>query len=231
MGVPGTIDRRAGKVLYSNNIRWENVPLAEELGRVIPCPVRIANDADCAALGEAVAGAGKDYSDVVMFTLGNGVGGGIILNGEVFEGGMLGGSEVGHMVIKVNGRQCTCGRKGCLEAYASVPALIKAASQAAEKEMTLDEIFDDASKGDTAMTEVLEQYELMLGTGIVNIVNMYRPQLILLGGMISEHADVLLEPIRKMMKEDCFGGPHGMIPEIAVAELGTNASMIGAANL
>ena len=231
VGVPGTIDRRAGKVLYSNNIRWENVPLAEELGRVIPCPVRIANDADCAALGEAVAGAGKDYSDVVMFTLGNGVGGGIILNGEVFEGGMLGGSEVGHMVIKVNGRQCTCGRKGCLEAYASVPALIKAASQAAEKEMTLDEIFDDASKGDTAMTEVLEQYELMLGTGIVNIVNMYRPQLILLGGMISEHADVLLEPIRKMMKEDCFGGPHGMIPEIAVAELGTNASMIGAANL
>jgi len=231
VGVPGTIDRRAGKVLYSNNIRWENVPLAEELGRVIPCPVRIANDADCAALGEAVAGAGKDYSDVVMFTLGNGVGGGIILNGEVFEGGMLGGSEVGHMVIKVNGRQCTCGRKGCLEAYASVPALIKAASQAAEKEMTLDEIFDDASKGDTAMTEVLEQYELMLGTGIVNIVNMYRPQLILLGGMISEHADVLLELIRKMMKEDCFGGPHGMIPEIAVAELGTNASMIGAANL
>ena len=231
VGVPGTIDRRAGKVLYSNNIRWENVPLAEELGRVIPCPVRIANDADCAALGEAVAGAGKDYSDVVMFTLGNGVGGGIILNGEVFEGGMLGGSEVGHMVIRVNGRQCTCGRKGCLEAYASVPALIKAASQAAEKEMTLDEIFEKAAEGDTAMTEVLEQYELMLGTGIVNIVNMYRPQLILLGGMISEHADVLLDPIRKMMKEDCFGGPHGMIPEIAVAELGTNASMIGAANL
>jgi predicted NBD/HSP70 family sugar kinase len=193
--------------------------------------VRIANDADCAALGEAVAGAGKDYSDVVMFTLGNGVGGGIILNGEVFEGGMLGGSEVGHMVIKANGRQCTCGRKGCLEAYASVPALIKAGSQAAGREMSLDEIFELASKGDTAMKEVLEQYELMLGTGIVNIVNMYRPQLILLGGMISEHADVLLDPIRKMMKEDCFGGPHGMIPEIAVAELGTNASMIGAANL
>jgi len=231
VGVPGTIDRRAGKVLYSNNIRWENVPLAEELGRVIPCPVRIANDADCAALGEAVAGAGKDYSDVVMFTLGNGVGGGIILNGEVFEGGMLGGSEVGHMVIKANGRQCTCGRKGCLEAYASVPALIKAGSQAAGREMSLDEIFAQAADGDTAMKEVLEQYELMLGTGIVNIVNMYRPQLILLGGMISERADVLLDPIRKMMKEDCFGGPHGMIPEIAAAELGTNASMIGAANL
>ena len=231
VGVPGTIDRRAGKVLYSNNIRWENVPLAEELGRVIPCPVRIANDADCAALGEAVAGAGKDYSDVVMFTLGNGVGGGIILNGEVFEGGMLGGSEVGHMVIKANGRQCTSGRKGCLEAYASVPALIKAGSQAAGREMSLDEIFAQAADGDTAMKEVLEQYELMLGTGIVNIVNMYRPQLILLGGMISEHADVLLDPIRKMMKEDCFGGPHGMIPEIAAAELGTNASMIGAANL
>lgn len=231
VGVPGTIDRRAGKVLYSNNIKWENVSLADELGRVIPCPVRIANDADCAALGEAVAGAGKDYSDVVMFTLGNGVGGGIILNGEVFEGGMLGGSEVGHMVVRANGRQCTCGRKGCLEAYTSVPALLTAAAQAEGHTVTLDEIFAGAKKDDIAMTEVLEQYEMMLGTGIVNIVNMYRPQLILLGGTISDHAEELLEPIRKMMKEDCFGGPHGMIPEIAVAELGKDASVIGAANL
>lgn len=231
VGVPGTIDRKEGKVLYSNNLKWENVPLAEELGRVIPCPVRIANDADCAALGEAAAGAGKDYSDVVMFTLGNGVGGGIILNGEVFEGGMLGGSEVGHMVIKANGRLCTCGRKGCLEAYASIPSLLKAGSAAAGRPVTLDEIFNESEKGNVMLQEVLEQYEQMLGIGIVNIVNMYRPQLILLGGMISEHASVLLEPIRKIMKEDCFGGPHGMIPEIAVAELGMNASMIGAANL
>ena len=92
VGVPGTVDRQEGRVIYSNTLRWEDVPLASALGRVIPCPVRIANDADCAALGEAQAGAGRDVSDLVMFTLGNGVGGGIILKGEIFEGGMMGGS-------------------------------------------------------------------------------------------------------------------------------------------
>ena len=230
-GVPGTIDRRKGKVMYSNNLRWEDVDLASELGRVIPCPVRIANNADCAALGEAVAGAGKDYSDVVMFTLGGGVGGGIILNGQVFEGGIMGGSEVGHQVVRVNGRRCTCGRRGCLEAYVSVPALIRAAEQATERVLTPEEIFRGAAKGNIDLQEIVEQYETMLGTGIVNIVNMFRPQLILLGGEMSDYAQSMIGPIREMMQSSCFGGEHGMIPEIAVAELGSNAGMIGAANL
>ena len=230
-GVPGTIDRRRGKVLYSNNLRWEDVDLADELGRVIPCPVRIANDADCAALGEAVAGAGKEYSDVAMFTLGGGVGGGIILNGQVFEGGIMGGSEVGHQVVRVNGRRCTCGRRGCLEAYVSIPALVRAAEEATGRMLTPEEIFRGAAKGNIDLQEVVEQYEEMLGTGIVNIVNMFRPQLILLGGAMSGHAQDMIGPIRAMMKRDCFGGEHGMIPEIAAAELGSSAGMIGAANL
>ncbi len=230
-GVPGTIDRRAGKVIYSNNIRWENVALVKELGKVIPCPVRIANDADCAAMGEAVAGAGKDFSDVVMFTLGNGVGGGIILNGHIFEGGVMGGSEVGHQVIRVNGRLCSCGRKGCLEAYASVPALLKAAEQAAGEKVALGDIFARAKSGDVAMQEVVEQYEQMLGTGIVNIVNMFRPQLVVLGGAISAYAADMLEPLREMIASDAFGGASGTLPEITVAELGSQAGMIGAANL
>ena len=230
-GIPGTIDRRKGTVLYSNNLRWEDVDIVQELGRVIPCPVRIANDADCAALGEAVAGAGKDYSDVVMFTLGGGVGGGIILNGQVFEGGIMGGSEVGHQVVRVNGRRCTCGRKGCLEAYVSVPALIRSAEEATGRKMTPGEIFKGASKGNIDLQETVEQYEEMLGTGIVNIVNMFRPQLILLGGTMSEYAPAMTGALREMMKRDCFGGVHGMIPEIAVAELGSNAGLIGAANL
>ncbi|MGX8686490.1 MAG: ROK family protein, partial [bacterium] len=230
-GVPGTIDRRKGKVLYSNNLRWEDVDLVRELGRVIPCPVRIANDADCAALGEAVAGAGRDYSDLVMFTLGGGVGGGIILNGQVFEGGIMGGSEVGHQVVRAGGRPCSCGRKGCLEAYVSVPALVRAAREASGQEMTPAEIFDSASGGSTRLREIVDQYEEMLGIGVVNIVNMFRPQLILLGGAMSDHAKALIGPVREMMKRECFGGVHGNIPEIAAAELGTNAGMIGAANL
>lgn len=231
VGVPGTIDRRKGKVVYSNNLRWEDVNLTKILGEVIPCPVRIANDADCAALGEAVAGAGKDFSDVVMFTLGNGVGGGIILNGEVFEGGIMGGSEVGHQVIRVNGRLCTCGRKGCLEAYISVPALLKSASQVAGREMTLDEIFELAKAEDVAMTEVVEQYILMLGQGLVNIVNMFRPQLILLGGAMSVYAKNFIEPLNDILQDDCFGGQYAPIPKISIAELGSEAGLIGAANL
>ena len=231
VGIPGTIDRRKGTVLYSNNLRWEDVDIVRELGRVIPCPVRIANDADCAALGEAVAGAGKDYTDVVMFTLGGGVGGGIILGGQVFEGGIMGGSEVGHQVVRVNGRRCTCGRKGCLEAYVSVPALIRSAEEATGRRMTLEEIFRGASKGNIDLQEIVEQYEQMLGTGIVNIVNMFRPQMILLGGTMSAYAPAMTGAIRMMMENDCFGGVHGMIPEIAVAELGSNAGMSGAANL
>ena len=231
VGVPGTIDRRQGKVVYSNNLRWEDVQIVKQLGEVIPCPVRIANDADCAALGEAVAGAGKNFSDVVMFTLGNGVGGGIILHGEVFEGGILGGSEVGHQVIRVNGRLCTCGRKGCLEAYISVPALLKSASQVAGREMTLDEIFELAKAEDVAMTEVVEQYILMLGQGLVNIVNMFRPQLILLGGAMSVYAKNFIEPLNDILKDDSFGGQFAPIPKISIAELGREAGLIGAANL
>ncbi|MGN1024701.1 MAG: type I phosphomannose isomerase catalytic subunit, partial [Lachnospiraceae bacterium] len=231
VGVPGTIDRRQGRVIYSNNLRWEDVELASQLGSVIPCPVRIANDADCAALGEETAGAGKDYSDVVMFTLGNGVGGGIILSGEVFEGGMMGGSEVGHQVIRANGRLCTCGRKGCLEAYASVPALLRSAAAEAGEPLTLAEIFRRAKDGDTAMSEVVENYTLMLGQGIVNIVNLFRPQLVLLGGELSAYADQLIGPLEKIMQEDCFGGEHGQIPVIAKAQLGSHAGLIGAANL
>ena len=229
VGVPGTIDRHSGRVIYSNNLRWANVALRDILGKVIPCPVRIANDADCAALGEATAGAGREYSDVVLFTLGNGVGGGIILNGQVFEGGIMGGSEIGHMVVCSAGRPCSCGRKGCLEAYASVPALTKAASKAKGKQMTPEEIFADEQ--DPELQEIIRQYTEMLGTGIVNIVNLFRPQLILIGGMLSPYAERILPALRKMMKEESFGGVHGNIPELRTAMLKETAGMIGAANL
>ena len=230
VGFPGTIDRKQGTVIYSNNIKWKDVPLAKKIGEVIPCPVRIANNADCAALGEAIAGAGKNHSDVVMFTLGNGVGGGVIINGEVFEGGSIGGGEVGHQMIEINGRECSCGRKGCLEAYVSVPALIREASQIYNKEMTLKEIFAQYEQGDNEITKLIEQYSKILGQGIANIVNMFRPQLIILGGNMSDYIAKLIEPIKKVMTENCFGGNSGTIPEIVIAELGSNAGMIGAAN-
>ena len=229
VGVPGTIDRRGGKVIYSNNIRWNDVDLVEKLGRVIPCPVRIANDADCAAMGETVAGAGKDYSDVVMLTLGNGVGGGIILNDRIFEGGIIGGSELGHTVIVYDGRPCSCGRKGCLEAYTSVPALLNAVKEATGSELTLAEVFHNIN--DDRIKQVLRQYTDILGSGIVNFVNVFRPQLVLLGGKMSEYVPYFLDEIREKMKNECFGGSNGMIPELQVAQLGDLAGVIGAASL
>ncbi|MBQ6559335.1 MAG: ROK family protein [Erysipelotrichaceae bacterium] len=229
VGVPGTIDRRGGKVIYSNNIRWNDVDIVEKLGRVILCPVRIANDADCAAMGETVAGAGKEYSDVVMLTLGNGVGGGIILNGKVFEGGIIGGSELGHTVIVHDGRPCSCGRKGCLEAYVSVPALLKEIKEKSGMDLSVREVFEKID--DEKINMVLKQYTEMLGTGIVNFVNVFRPQLVLLGGNLSDHIPYFLDDLREMMNKECFGGSNGMIPELQVAQLGDKAGVIGAANL
>lgn len=166
-----------------------------------------------------------------MLTLGAGVGGGIILDGSIYEGMGAGGSELGHMVIVEGGEPCTCGRRGCLEAYVSVTALCRDAFRAAGRELTLEEIFDGARDGDEILSGVLESYIRRLGVGIVNIVNIFRPQLVILGGEICPQGESLLEPLREMMKEGCFGGSRGWIPEIELAELGKQAGMIGAASL
>lgn len=231
IGVPGTVDRKKGIVRYSNNIRWEDVPLVKEMSTYLPIPVEIANDADCAALGETIAGAGKECSDVVMITLGTGVGGGVVLDGEIYEGRGIGGSELGHMVIVENGEPCTCGRRGCLEAYASATALKREAKRASKKELIPSEIFALAKQGDPAMKEVVEIYIRRLGLGIVNIVNIFRPQLVLLGGGISGQGESLLVPLRRILREECFGGERGDVPEIEEAVLRNNAGIIGAAGL
>ncbi|WP_379691720.1 type I phosphomannose isomerase catalytic subunit [Mediterraneibacter gnavus] len=231
IGVPGTVDRKKGIVRYSNNIRWEDVPLVKEMSTYLPIPVEIANDADCAALGETIAGAGKECRDVVMITLGTGVGGGVVLDGEIYEGRGIGGSELGHMVIVENGEPCTCGRRGCLEAYASATALKREAKRASKKELIPSEIFALAKQGDPAMKEVVEIYIRRLGLGIVNIVNIFRPQLVLLGGGISGQGESLLVPLRRILSEECFGGERGDVPEIEEAVLGNNAGIIGAAGL
>lgn len=230
VGVPGTVDWRNGKVLYSNNIRWKQIDVAGIVGKLIPVPIRVANDADCAALGEHIAGAGIECQDIVMVTLGAGVGGGVIINGHIFEGSGIGGSELGHMVIVQNGKLCTCGRKGCLEAYTSLPALRQAAKDATDTDMTAAEIFANAEKGG-ALAPVVADYIDALGTGIVSMVNIFRPQLVLIGGLLSEQAAEFIGPIYKMIETQAFGGTEGSIPEVKKATLGKNAGMIGAACL
>ncbi|MCR2022598.1 ROK family protein, partial [Blautia pseudococcoides] len=158
IGVPGTVDRKNGIVRYSNNICWEQVELAKEMGKYLPIPIRIANDADCAALGEAVAGAGRECQDVIMITLGTGVGGGIILDGEIYDGKGISGSEIGHMVIVEGGEPCTCGRKGCLEAYASATALNRDVKRAIGRDLPPEEVFEGAENGDAGLQKIVELY-------------------------------------------------------------------------
>lgn len=231
VGVPGLVNKKEGIVAYSNNLRWENVAIAKEFEKYIPLPVSIANDADCAALGEAVAGAGKGVDNLVMLTLGTGVGGGIILNGQLFEGSMLGGVELGHMVIHADGEMCTCGRKGCLEAYASATAMRREAEKAYGTSLEPLEIFQKAKDGDEKAQEIVDRYIEDLGTGIINIVNLLRPERIILGGGIAAQREVILQPIRERMAAECFGGAYSELPEMVIAEMENQAGMIGAANL
>ena len=173
VGSPGLVDADAGIVRYSNNISWENVALVQKLRKYFSCEIRISNDANCAALGEVKAGAAKDIANAVLLTLGTGVGGGIILNGRVFEGSNAGGAELGHTSMVVGGEPCTCGRRGCVEAYVSATALIRDAKRAAaaDKKSLLNELcgqrlenmngripFDAALQGDKTAKEVVENY-------------------------------------------------------------------------
>ena len=225
-GIPGVVDRASGRVVYSNNLRWQDVRAEEALSACLPMPIRMANDADCAALGETVAGAGRGCRDVVMLTLGTGVGGGVVIDGRI-----LSGSEPGHAIIVEDGEPCTCGRRGCWEAYVSATALRRDAERAAGKAMAPEEVFAAAAAGDPALRAVTEAYIRRLGLGIANMINIFHPQILLVGGGLSQQGEVLLAPVRELVRQECFGGPGGGIPPIETAALGNRAGMIGAAAL
>jgi len=246
IGCPGTIDSINGMVLYSNNLNWEDVPLVDELQDLLQYPIRVSNDANCAAIGEVKAGAAKDLKNIVLLTLGTGVGSGIILNGKIFEGGHPGGAELGHTILVKNGRECTCGRKGCFEAYASATALIQTT-----KEMVLEHkkslilklcegdlekidgkmVFDAFEQGDEVATKIIEEYISYLGDGIVDIINVFRPDKILLSGGICYQGKTLTDPLNAYVKKYCFAGKKAMIPNVNRASLGNSAGIIGAAAL
>ncbi len=246
IGIPGTIDDESGVVLYSNNIRWENIPIVEELKKYLDTTIHIANDADVAALGEVCAGAAKGAKSAVLFTLGTGVGGGVIQDKKIFHGPLTGGCELGHMVVKFDGEMCTCGRRGCLEAYASATALLGIAKKYATEypESVMNEMckgdlsnmngkipFDAATAQDEAGKKVVEEYERNLACGIANVINIFRPEKIILGGGVAAQRENLTVPLQQMVEELCFGREHGQVARIVVSELGNDAGIIGAANL
>lgn len=243
MGVPGMIDSKKGEVVYSNNLGWEHFFIGAEVEKLTGLSVKIANDANVAALGEAKFGCGKEYNDTVMLTLGTGVGGGIIIDGKLFEGNRSAGAELGHSVIVAGGEQCTCGRKGCLEAYASATALIRDTKRAmlADKNSKMWEIGDiekvtgktafDYMDIDQSAKAVVDNYIEKLGTGLVNVANEFRPEAIMLGGGVCAQGDTLIKPLQAFVNKEIFAGDKGPQVKVITAMLGNSAGLLGAAAL
>ena len=245
VGCPGTVD--GGVVRYSNNLNWHDFAMADYLQGKTGLPVRLANDANAAALGEALAGCAKGAESAVIVTLGTGVGGGVVLNGKLLTGYTGAASEPGHTVIcdTPNAPLCTCGRRGCFEAYASATALIRMTRQAmdAHPESALHTVaangtvngrtaFDAAELGDAAAKQVVDDYIHYLAVGIANLINMFFPQVIGLSGGVANQGENLLHPLRAAVQPMIFGDKYAKKhTALTTCTLGYRAGVIGAALL
>ena len=243
MGAPGVVDSARGIVLRWSNFGWIDAPLAQELSKKTGVLVCVANDANVAALGEAKFGAAKGCDNMVMITLGTGVGAGIVAEGILLEGNKSAGAELGHSVIVVDGEQCSCGRKGCFEAYSSATALIRDTKRAMEAHKdsdmweigSLDEVTGktafDYKDADPYAKEVVDNYLKHLACGIVNVANIFRPEIVLLGGGVCAQGSALTKPLQKLLDKEIFAGELGPKVKIRIAELGNSAGLLGAAAL
>ena len=243
MGVPGMIEPQKGVVVFANNLGWENFAVGERVERLTGLKVKLANDANAAALGENKFGSGKAYDDTVFITLGTGVGGGIVIDGKLFEGYRGAGAELGHAVILAGGEPCSCGRKGCWEAYASATALIRDTKRAMKNNPKsklwevggLDKVDGktafDYKAVDADAKAVVDNYLEKLSVGLVNLANELRPQAIILGGGVCAQGDELVKPLQQKMNEEIYAGPRGPEVKIMTASLGNSAGLLGAAAL
>lgn len=243
IGCPGTVDNDKGLVLYSNNIVMHNVPLSEEFKKHLNLPVTLENDANAAAYGEYIV-VGKNMECFIFVTLGTGVGGGIIINGKVYSGFNRSAAEIGHSSIVLDGKLCTCGKRGCWEQYASVTALLEQTKEKMKEcpdSMMNDWVkekgkvsgrtaFECAKAGDKAAKEVKEQYIRYVAEGVSNMINIFQPEMLVIGGGISKEGDELLLPLKKFAYENDY---NRYMPktEIKIAQLFNDAGIIGAAML
>ena len=242
IGSPGTTDTQKGEIIYANNLDWYNVPVADELNKYFPgVPVAVENDANAAAYGEYVVNGGGANSFVAV-TLGTGVGGGIILNKKIYTGFNNSGGEIGHFTLVHGGEPCTCGKSGCWESYASVTALISQTKKAIEEnpdslmvkkaeeegKVSGRTSFDCAKMGDKAAQAVVDKYIEYVSDGIVSIINIFQPEVLIIGGGISAEGDYLLKPILEYAKKYVYCKAVAQT-EIKIATLRNDAGIIGAA--
>ena len=243
---PGIANNATGVVEYANNLPFLNLPIAKLLeGHLGINRIRVANDANAAAWGEAVAGAAKGSKNSIMITLGTGVGGGIIINDEIYCGFNCAGGELGHIVIEVDGAPCSCGRRGCWEAYSSATALIRMTQEKIDecratgrKTIMTDQpkvsgrtACDAMRAGDEAAKEVYDKYIKYLASGLATIINIFQPEVISLGGGVSNEGQSLIDALLPIVRKEQYGG--GLVPltDIRIAKLKNDAGIIGAAML
>ena len=245
VGCPGSVNPETGIICYSNNLGFVNAPIGQMAEERFGRKVFLENDANAAAFGEQLAGAGKNAGQFVAITLGTGVGGGVIINGHILSGMNSAGGELGHMVIVKDGEACSCGRNGCWEAYASATALIRQTKAAMEqhKESKMWEIagdlenvngktaFDGLRADDETAKTVVAQYCDYVACGLTNIINIFQPDVLCIGGGISKEGETLVAPIRKYVERERYSKNVQKQTEIKPALLGNDAGIIGAAFL
>ncbi len=246
IGCPGSVKSEQGIIEYLPNLGWDSVDVRSPIEKEFNVPVKVSNDANVATLGEVVYGCAKGCETCVMFTIGTGIGGGMIINGKLFEGGFSRGAELGHATLIMNGENCTCGRKGCIECYTSATALIK---QTKEKMLNCSDsimwdyvsrdinnvdgktAFECSKKGDKAAIEVRDKYIEYLGESILNMLNIFRPEVFIIGGGISAQGEYLTNMLEEYCEKFDYGYKRAPRTKIVTAKLGNDAGIIGAAAL
>ena len=248
IGTPGIANSATGIVERANNLGFINTPLVKYVKEFIgrnDTPVYIENDANAAAYGEYVAGAAKGAKNAVCITLGTGVGAGIVIDGKIYAGSNFAGAEIGHTVIEVGGAPCTCGRKGCFEAYSSATGLIRMTKESmaenpdsimnkmAEErgKVTARTSFDCMRAGDKYAKAVVDKYIKYLAAGITNTINTFQPDILCIGGGVCNEGDPLLLPVKAIVEEEDYANKSEKRTEIVIAKLGNDAGLIGAAFL
>ena len=243
IGCPGTVNSKTGVITFAANLNFKKVNIVKEFKKHWNIKTVVNNDANCAALGEAKFSGEKNCKDVLFVTLGTGIGTGFIIDGKIFEGNKGEGAEGGHVCIRMGGERCSCGERGCWEAYASATALLRQTENAMKKhpESLMNELakekggvdgtvpFEAYKAGDKAATTVIKNYVKYVATGLVLLINVFRPQVVMIGGGVSNAGDFFIQMIERQVRRHVFGGKINTIPKIKKATLGNDAGIVGAA--
>jgi glucokinase len=242
LGAPGPLDRERGIVVVAPNLRWHDYPLRDEINKRTGLPASLDNDANCATLGEWWLGAGRGSRHMIGLTIGTGLGGGLILDGELYHGASDVAGEIGHTTIETQGRRCACGNYGCLEAYASGTAVAQRAREALAgddlsalrdlvqgdlSQITAQTVYQAAKSGDAIALEVVRDTAKFLGAGLANLLNLFNPEVVVLAGGVTQAGASLFEPLRAEVRKRAFR-PAWEAARIVPGELGGAAGVVGA---